>query len=51
LAFTGRKGQYVSAQVVAKNQNMTQNFTIYHNPRCKKSREALNLLRENNIEP
>jgi arsenate reductase len=26
-------------------------FTIYHNPRCGKSRDALKLLRENSIEP
>lgn len=26
-------------------------FTLYHNPRCSKSREALALLRENGIEP
>jgi arsenate reductase len=25
--------------------------TIYHNPRCSKSRQALELLRENNVEP
>ena len=25
--------------------------TIYHNPRCSKSRQTLGLLRENNIEP
>jgi len=24
---------------------------IYHNPRCTKSRQTLNLLRENNVEP
>jgi arsenate reductase len=24
---------------------------IYHNPRCSKSRQALDILRENNIEP
>jgi arsenate reductase len=24
---------------------------IYHNPRCTKSREALNLIKENNLEP
>ena len=24
-------------------------FTIYHNPRCRKSREALQLLKEKNI--
>lgn len=26
-------------------------YTIYHNPRCSKSRQALALLQENNIEP
>jgi arsenate reductase (glutaredoxin) len=26
-------------------------FTIYHNPRCSKSRETLSILRENGIEP
>jgi arsenate reductase len=26
-------------------------FTIYHNPRCSKSRQTLELLRANNIEP
>jgi arsenate reductase (glutaredoxin) len=26
-------------------------FTIYHNPRCSKSRETLELLREKGIEP
>jgi len=26
-------------------------ITIYHNPRCSKSRQTLELLRENNIEP
>ena len=25
--------------------------TIYHNPRCSKSRQALALLRDNNVEP
>ena len=27
------------------------NFTIYHNPRCSKSRQTLALLRENGVEP
>lgn len=26
-------------------------YTIYHNPRCNKSRKTLNMLRENGIEP
>ena len=26
-------------------------ITIYHNPRCSKSRQALQLLRENSVEP
>ena len=26
-------------------------YKIYHNPRCSKSRQALQILRENNIEP
>ena len=26
-------------------------YTIYHNPRCSKSRQTLALLQENNIEP
>ncbi len=28
-----------------------KNVTLYHNPRCSKSRQTLQLLRENNIEP
>ena len=27
------------------------NIVIYHNPRCRKSRETLNLIKSNNIEP
>jgi arsenate reductase len=30
---------------------MTDGFTIYHNPRCTTSRKALDLLRDNGIEP
>lgn len=30
---------------------MTDDITIYHNPRCSKSRAALALLREQGIEP
>ena len=30
---------------------MSQDVTIYHNPRCSKSRETLSLLKENGVEP
>ncbi|EGT4373292.1 arsenate reductase (glutaredoxin) [Cronobacter malonaticus] len=30
---------------------MSRDVTIYHNPRCSKSRETLNLLTERGIEP
>lgn len=30
---------------------MTDSVTIYHNPRCSKSRETLSLLKDNCIEP
>ncbi len=30
---------------------MSTDFTIYHNPRCSKSREALKLLREHGVTP
>ncbi|MEK0000384.1 arsenate reductase (glutaredoxin) [Escherichia albertii] len=30
---------------------MTKQVKIYHNPRCSKSRETLNLLKENGVEP
>jgi len=30
---------------------MNNNLTIYHNPRCKKSRAGLEYLKENGIEP
>ncbi|MBW7983498.1 arsenate reductase (glutaredoxin) [Enterobacillus tribolii] len=30
---------------------MTANVTIYHNPRCSKSRETLALLQEHGVEP
>ncbi len=29
---------------------MTKQVKIYHNPRCSKSRETLNLLKENGVE-
>lgn len=30
---------------------MTDSVTIYHNPRCSKSRETLSLLKDNGIDP
>lgn len=30
---------------------MTNSVTIYHNPRCSKSRETLNLLKDNGVDP
>ncbi|MBW9459975.1 MULTISPECIES: arsenate reductase (glutaredoxin) [Kluyvera] len=30
---------------------MTDSVTIYHNPRCSKSRETLTLLKDNGIDP
>ena len=30
---------------------MDENVTIYHNPRCSKSRQALQLLREQGVKP
>ena len=30
---------------------MIREFTIYHNPRCSKSRQALQILRDRGIEP
>lgn len=30
---------------------MTDSFTLYHNPRCSKSRAALALLKEHGVEP
>lgn len=30
---------------------MEEQIIIYHNPRCKKSREGLNILKENGINP
>ena len=30
---------------------MAQKYEIFHNPRCSKSRETLQILRENGIEP
>lgn len=34
-----------------KGRTMTKQVKIYHNPRCSKSRETLNLLKENGVEP
>ena len=33
------------------SENMADTFTIYHNPRCSKSRETLALLQDQGVEP
>ena len=30
---------------------MSESITIYHNPRCRKSRETIELIREHGVEP
>ncbi len=30
---------------------MSDSFKIYHNPRCRKSRETLEILKSNNVDP
>ena len=34
-----------------KTKSVRSNFTIYHNPRCSKSRATLELLQEHGVEP
>lgn len=34
-----------------RKTKLMKKYKIYHNPRCSKSRQTLNLLRENGIEP
>jgi arsenate reductase len=38
-------------QIVNENKEITGMITIYHNPRCSKSRETLSLLKAQGIEP
>ena len=38
-------------RVFPKDEIMSSSFIIYHNPRCSKSRQTLELLQENNISP
>ena len=35
----------------SRKTKLMKKYKIYHNPRCSKSRQTLNLLRENGIEP
>ncbi len=36
---------------IIRNQTMPVTLTIYHNPKCSKSRKTLQLIRDNGIEP
>ena len=51
LPLAGRAWRKKAPKPLVKRRNETMDVTIYHNPKCTKSRETLALLQERGIEP